>query len=73
MGLQTTALQRAGGGAVRTTYVSGVLLNATQEAVNWLFCVRDGNRDVDHSFLRQTLGLGSRSASRDRALLLAGV
>jgi uncharacterized membrane protein YoaK (UPF0700 family) len=73
MGLQTTALQRAGGGAVRTTYVSGVLLNATQEAVNWLFWVRDGDRDADRSFLRQTLGLGSRRASRDRALLLAGV
>jgi len=74
MGIQTSALRQLGGRTISTTYVTGVLTSLTQEAVNYLFWLRDhGRRDERHSFLSRTLRLGSRSDSRDRVLVLGSV
>ncbi len=35
MGLQNATLRRAGGARVRTTYISGMLTNMTEQAVRW--------------------------------------
>ena len=38
MGLQNATLRRAGRTKVRTTYISGMLTNMTENAVHWLLC-----------------------------------
>jgi uncharacterized membrane protein YoaK (UPF0700 family) len=74
MGVQLSVLQQVAGQTVRTTYVSGILTGFAQQAVNWLFWIRDGNtRDDRHSYLSHVLGLGGRSEARVRTLLLASV
>lgn len=74
MGVQLTVLQHVAGGTVRTTYVSGVLTGFAQEAVNWLFWLKDGDgRDERRSYLARVLRLGGRSDARARALLLGSV
>ena len=74
MGMQTSALRQLGGRTISTTYVTGVLTSLTQEATNYVFWLRDrGHRDERASFLSRVLGLGSRSDSRNRVLLLGAV
>jgi uncharacterized membrane protein YoaK (UPF0700 family) len=74
MGIQTAALRQLGGRTISTTYVTGVLTALTQEATNYVFWLRDGpRRDERRSFLGRVLGLGSRTDSRNRVLLLAAV
>src|SRR5947209_10057119 len=41
MGLQTATLQRVGGNSVRTTYVTGMLTDLSQESVKYLFWRHD--------------------------------
>lgn len=41
MGVQNATLRRAGGTSVRTTFVTGMLTDLTEEAVRYLFWVRD--------------------------------
>lgn len=74
MGVQTAALRQVGGRTISTTYVTGVLTSLTQEATNYCFWLHDGGtRSEEHSFLSRTMGLGSRSDSRDRVALLGAV
>lgn len=74
MGMQTAALRHLAGRRINTTYVTGVLTSLTQEAVNWLFWLRDGRRrDTERSFLSRVLGLGSRADSRAQVALLGSV
>lgn len=73
MGIQTAALRQLGGRTISTTYVTGVLTSLTQEAANYLFWLRDGAERTRHSFLGHALGLGSRTDSRNRVLLLGAV
>ncbi|HEU5244334.1 MAG TPA: YoaK family protein [Gaiellaceae bacterium] len=74
MGMQTAALRQLGGRTLSTTYVTGVLTSLTQEAANFCFWLHDGGtRAEERSFLSRTLGLGSRSDSRGRAVLLGAV
>ena len=74
MGMQTAALRQLAGRTISTTYVTGLLTSLAQEATNYAFWLRDGGtRDERRSFLSRVLGLGSRSDSRDRMLLLGAV
>lgn len=73
LGLQTCALKQVAGKTVRTTYVSGVLTNMTQEAVNYLFWVRDGDRRERVGYMEGVLDLGSRRESLEHATLLGGI
>lgn len=74
MALQTSALRQLGGRTISTTYVTGLLTSLAQEATNYCFWLRDGERRNDRSsFLARTLELGSRRDSRHRMTLLASV
>jgi uncharacterized membrane protein YoaK (UPF0700 family) len=57
MGVQNASLRRVGGVGVRTTFVSGVLTNLAEEAVQVLFWLSDTGR-------RRRLGLVLRLAPR---------
>lgn len=70
--VQICALQRVAGQTTRTTYISGMLTKATQEAVNWLFWLHDGARRERSSYLSE-IGFGSRRESLARALLFGGI
>lgn len=72
IGFQACALQRVAGQTTRTTYISGMLTKATQEAVNWLFWLHDGERRDRSSYLSE-IGYGSRRESLVRALLFGGI
>jgi uncharacterized membrane protein YoaK (UPF0700 family) len=59
MGIQTAILTRAFGATIRTTYVSGLLTDFSQELVNVIVPVKPGRP----SYLRDDLGLGPRRRS----------
>ncbi|HET7300979.1 MAG TPA: YoaK family protein [Oleiagrimonas sp.] len=73
IGFQTCALQHAGGQRARTTYVSGMLTRFSQEAVNWLFWMRDGNERPQESYLGHVLNTSRRSESARHMLLFGGI
>ena len=73
LSFQTCALKQVAGKTVRTTYLTGVLTNMTQEAVNYLFWLRDGDRREREGYLDGVLGLGDRWESLGRAVLLGGI
>jgi uncharacterized membrane protein YoaK (UPF0700 family) len=69
MGLQTSALQRGGGGTVHTTYITGMLTNLAKEVVAYLFWLGDRRHGAGTSAPDDAL----RHPSRARALLMAGI
>jgi uncharacterized membrane protein YoaK (UPF0700 family) len=69
MGLQTSALQRVGGGTVHTTYITGMLTNLAKEVVAYLFWLGDRRHGAGTSAPDDAL----RHPSRARALLMAGI
>ncbi|HEX6122414.1 MAG TPA: YoaK family protein, partial [Ktedonobacterales bacterium] len=71
MGLQTASLRRAGGVAVHTTYVTGMLTHMAEEGVRYLFWLRD--RAHSWRRLRVALWASPRQTSFVRAALLAGI
>ena len=73
IGFQTCALQHAGGQRARTTYVSGMLTQFSQESVNWLFWLHDGKKRPQDSYLGQVLNAGRRAESAARMLLFGGI
>ncbi|HET7662712.1 MAG TPA: YoaK family protein [Rhodanobacteraceae bacterium] len=73
IGFQACALQHAGGQRARTTYVSGMLTRFSQEVVNWLFWMHDGNRRPRESYLSHVLNAGRRAESAKRVLLFGGI
>ena len=73
LSFQTCAIKQVAGKTVRTTYLTGVLTNMTQEAINYLFWLRDGDRREREGYLERVLGLGSRRESLERAALLGGI
>ncbi|HET6586642.1 MAG TPA: YoaK family protein [Oleiagrimonas sp.] len=73
IGFQTCALQHVGGQRARTTYVSGMLTRFSQEAVNWLFWMRDGNERPHQSYLGHVLNTSRRRESARHMLLFGGI
>jgi uncharacterized membrane protein YoaK (UPF0700 family) len=69
MGLQTTSIQKVGGRRLRTTYITGVLTDLAQQALNRVVAGRGGRP----SYLRETLGLGDRDEAGFRVKLLGGI
>ena len=58
MGVQNAALRRVGAVKVRTTYITGMLTNAAEEAVTWLFGLIAGGEDAPAAFRRGLLFAG---------------
>ncbi len=73
MGLQTATLQRVGGSSVRTTYVTGMLTDLSQESVKYLFWLHDHTRGRTMQRIRKVLRLWPRHTSLNRAMLLSGI
>jgi uncharacterized membrane protein YoaK (UPF0700 family) len=71
MGLQTASLRRAGGVAIHTTYVTGMLTHFAEEAVTYLFWLRA--RAHSWRRLRVALWASPRQTSFVRAALLGSV
>ncbi|HET8551607.1 MAG TPA: YoaK family protein [Gammaproteobacteria bacterium] len=73
IGFQVCALQRVAGTRTRTAFVSGMLAKFTQETVNWLFWLHDGEHRPPNSYLDNILKGGSRSQSARRVILFGGI
>ncbi len=73
MGLQTATLQRVGGSSVRTTYVTGMLTDLSQESVKYLFWLHDHTRGRTIQRLQKVLRLWPRHTSLNKVMLLAGI
>jgi uncharacterized membrane protein YoaK (UPF0700 family) len=73
MGVQTCVLRHIAGQSVRTTYVSSVLMNLTQESINYLFWLGDGDRRDKKSYLSDIAGFGSRRESALQVMILGGI
>jgi uncharacterized membrane protein YoaK (UPF0700 family) len=72
MGVQSATLRRVGGQTVRTTYITGLLMNLTEECVAFLFWFRDRARRAGEGRGRGTLHLLPKPSAR-RLALLGGV
>ena len=72
MGLQTATLQRVGGRSVRTTYVTGMLTDLSQEAVKYLFWLHGHTRGRTMQRIQKVLRLSPRHASFNRVMLQSG-
>ncbi len=73
MGLQTAALQRVGGRAVRTTYVTGMLTRFAEESVVFLFWFRDERRARGRRRMREWARSVREHRRVNRAVLLAAI
>lgn len=73
MGLQTATLQRVGGLTVRTTYVTGMLTDAAQESVRYLFWLHDHVRGQSWQRMRRVLRVSPLQASFKRAVWLGAI
>jgi uncharacterized membrane protein YoaK (UPF0700 family) len=69
MGMQTTSVQKVGGRRLRTTYITGILTDFTQQTLNRTIAGRGGKP----SYLRDVLGLGDRDEAGFRVKLLGGI
>jgi uncharacterized membrane protein YoaK (UPF0700 family) len=72
MGVQSATLRRVGGRTVRTTYITGLLTNLTEEGVAFLFWFLDHARPPRERRGAGTLRVLPRPSAR-RAALLGGV
>lgn len=73
MGLQTATLQRVGGSSVRTTYVTGMLTDLSQESVKYLFWLHDHTRGRTIRRIQKVLHLWPRHTSLNKVILLTGI
>ncbi|HZT58682.1 MAG TPA: YoaK family protein [Pyrinomonadaceae bacterium] len=72
MGVQSATLRRVGGQTVRTTYITGLLTNLTEECVAFLFWLRDRTRRAGEGRGGWTLRVLPKPSAR-RLALLGGV
>jgi uncharacterized membrane protein YoaK (UPF0700 family) len=73
MGIQTSSLQNVRGRSVRTTYITGMISDLAEEAVAYLFWLRDHLRGRGPARAGDVLRASLRERSLHRALLLAAV
>lgn len=73
MGLQTATLQRVGGSSVRTTYVTGMLTDLSQESVKYLFWLHDHTHGRTMQRIQKVLRLWPRHTSLNKVILLSGM
>lgn len=73
MGVQNASLRRVGGAMVRTTYITGMLTSFAEEAVQWLFWLRDRARGHRPNRLSLLLRLSPRQPTFNRMFLRLGI
>jgi uncharacterized membrane protein YoaK (UPF0700 family) len=73
MGLQNATLQRVGGRVVRTTYVTGMLTEFSQESVKYLFWLYNHLWGRPRSHAWKVFRLSSRHVSFNRAMLFVSI
>lgn len=73
MGVQNAALRRVGAVKVRTTYITGMLTNAAEEATSILFWIADRSRGRVWARFGKVLRVLPRRESFHDLLLFAGI
>ena len=73
MGLQSATLRRVGGRAVRTTFVTGMLTNMTEDAVRYLFWLRDHVHGRSRRHAGRVLRVSARQPTLARVVLSSAI